>query len=75
MKFDGVAEPVAAYDADIDYQNEHRCAEHEHEVQAEENRTLAPCIGPLLLAWPLSRPRLFRVLHYSATAPRSGERS
>ena len=35
MKFDGVAEPVAAYDADIDYDNEHRCAEHEHEVHAE----------------------------------------
>ena len=31
MKFDGVAEPVAAFDADIDYDNEHRCAEHEHE--------------------------------------------
>jgi hypothetical protein len=36
MKFDGVAEPVAAYDAEIDYDNEHRCTEHEHEVQAEE---------------------------------------
>jgi hypothetical protein len=23
-KFDGVAEPVAAYDADIDYEHEHR---------------------------------------------------
>ena len=36
MKFDGVAEPVAAFDADIDYDNEHRCAEHEHVVRAEE---------------------------------------
>jgi four helix bundle protein len=36
MKFDAVAEPVAGYDADIDYDNEHRCAEHEHEVHAEE---------------------------------------
>jgi four helix bundle protein len=36
MKFDGVAEPVAAYDANIDYDSEHRCAEHEHEDQAEE---------------------------------------
>jgi four helix bundle protein len=34
MKFDGVAEPVAAYGADIDYDNEHRCAEHE--VRGEE---------------------------------------
>jgi hypothetical protein len=35
MKFDCVAEPVAAYDADIDYDIEHRCAEHEHAVQAK----------------------------------------
>ena len=30
MKFGGGAEPGAAYDAEIDYDNEHRCAEHEH---------------------------------------------
>jgi four helix bundle protein len=36
MRFDGVAEQCAAYDAEIDYDNEHRCAEHEHESQAEE---------------------------------------
>ena len=36
MKFEGVAEPGAAYDAEIDYDNEHRCAEHEHESQTEE---------------------------------------
>lgn len=36
MKFDGVAEPVSAYEADIDYDNEHRYVEHEHEVHAEE---------------------------------------
>jgi four helix bundle protein len=30
-QFDGVAEQCAAYDAEIDYDNEHRCAEHEHE--------------------------------------------
>ena len=36
MRFDGVAEQCAAYDAGIDYDNEHRCAEHEHESQAEE---------------------------------------
>ena len=38
MKFDGVAEPVAAYDADIDYDNEHRCAEHEHKAGVQEAR-------------------------------------
>ena len=37
MKFDGVAEPSAAYDAEIDYDNEHRYAEHEHESQTEES--------------------------------------
>jgi hypothetical protein len=36
MRFDGVAEQCAAYDAGIDYDNEHRCAEYEHESQAEE---------------------------------------
>ena len=36
MIFDGVAEPDAEYDTVIDYDNEHRCAEHEHEAQTEE---------------------------------------
>lgn len=36
MKFDGVAEQGAAYDAEIDYDNEHRYAEHEHESRTEE---------------------------------------
>ena len=36
MRFDGVAKQCAAYDAEIDYDNKHRCAEHEHESQAEE---------------------------------------
>ena len=36
MRFGDVAEPCAAYDAEIDYDHEHRCAEHEHEFQAEE---------------------------------------
>jgi len=36
MKFDGVAELVAAYDAEIDCDNEHRYAEHKHEAQTEE---------------------------------------
>jgi four helix bundle protein len=35
-QFDGVAEQCAAYDAQIDYDYEHRCAEHEHESQAAE---------------------------------------
>jgi hypothetical protein len=35
MKFDGVAEPLAAYDAEIDFDNEHRYAEHEHEHEHE----------------------------------------
>jgi len=36
MKFDGVSESGAAYDVEIDYDNEHRYAEHEHESQTEE---------------------------------------
>lgn len=40
MKFDGVAEPNAAYDAAIDYDNEHRGAEHEHESQTKETPEL-----------------------------------
>ncbi len=38
--FDGVAKPGATTDAEIDYDNEHRCAEHEHEAQTAE--TLEP---------------------------------
>ena len=37
MKFDGVAEPNAAYDAAIDYDNEHRGAEHENEKKHEQS--------------------------------------
>jgi hypothetical protein len=36
MKFDGVSAPNAAYDAEIDYDPEHRCAEHEYESQTKE---------------------------------------
>ncbi len=36
MKFDGVVESVAAYYVEIDYDDEHRYAEHEHETQTEE---------------------------------------
>ncbi len=35
-QFDRVAEQFTAYDAGIDYDYEHRCAEHEHESQAAE---------------------------------------
>ena len=36
MKFDGVAESIAVCNAAIDYDYEHRWAEHEHESQTEE---------------------------------------
>ena len=36
MKFDGVAESSATYAAEIDYDYEHRCAEHEHDSRTEE---------------------------------------
>jgi hypothetical protein len=36
MKFGGVAESIAEYNAEIDYDNEHRYAEHERELQTEE---------------------------------------
>ena len=42
MKFDGVAEQCAAYDAEIDYDNEHRCAEHEHEHESQAAETPEP---------------------------------
>ncbi len=35
MKLDGVAEPVVTDEAEIDCDNEHRCAEHEHEHEHE----------------------------------------
>lgn len=31
VQFDGVAEPRATYGAESDYDDEHRCAEHEYE--------------------------------------------
>jgi hypothetical protein len=34
MKFDGVVEAQTEYNAIDDYEHEHRCAEHEHEVKA-----------------------------------------
>ena len=37
MQFDSVAEPCAAYDAEIDCDNEHRCAENEHEISGRRN--------------------------------------
>ncbi|WP_168564959.1 four helix bundle protein [Crateriforma spongiae] len=44
MKFDGVAETSAGYQAGVDYDYEHRFAEHEHEMGAEE--TPEPCRAP-----------------------------
>jgi hypothetical protein len=38
MKLDAVAESSAGYDAEIEYDNEHRCAELEHESQTEETQ-------------------------------------
>ncbi|TWT89579.1 hypothetical protein [Neorhodopirellula pilleata] len=46
MKFDGVAESSAEYDvenAGIDYDNEHRVAEYEHETQNQRNARTMPC--------------------------------
>ena len=34
VKFDGVGESSMEYDAEIDYDNEHRFAEHEHVTQS-----------------------------------------
>ncbi|MBL8811311.1 MAG: hypothetical protein JNM43_14135 [Planctomycetaceae bacterium] len=62
IKFDGVAEPVAAQDAGIDYDhdNEHRCAEHEYEVkhkvresQQNKNRNPGTDVATLALFWSL----------------------
>ncbi len=39
MKSNGVAELGATTDAEIDYDNEHRCAEHEHEHEAQTAET------------------------------------
>ncbi|MCS7471624.1 four helix bundle protein [Stieleria sp. ICT_E10.1] len=42
MKTDTVSEAPARYDADIDYDDEHRFAEHEHEWRAEPEPSRAP---------------------------------
>ncbi len=42
MKFDGVAEPSAGYHAGVDYEHEHRCAEHEHDWHAEPEPSRPP---------------------------------
>ena len=46
MKFDGIAESSAEYDAGVDYEHEHehRFAEHEHGARAEQ--TPEPCRAP-----------------------------
>jgi hypothetical protein len=43
MKCDGVAEPGAEYNAEIDY--EHRCAEYEYEYEYESQTSgTMPCV-------------------------------
>ena len=42
-KFDGVAESQAEYNAIDDYEHEHRCAEHEHDILS-----LRPLLGAFL---------------------------
>ncbi len=39
MQYDGGAESVAAYDAQIDYNDQHRYAEHEHEHESQTEET------------------------------------
>ena len=63
MKFDGVAESSAAYDAAIDYDNEHRCAEHEHEHEHEHESQTEEMLGrvtPTLCVPPKRRPEFDR---------------
>jgi len=50
MKFDGVAESSAAYDAVIDYDYEHRFAEHEHDTQDTPTIATERRIGSVLMA-------------------------
>jgi hypothetical protein len=38
MKFDGVTECNAEYNADVDCDYEHRCAEHEHEPRSKKRQ-------------------------------------
>jgi four helix bundle protein len=40
MKFDGVAEPECEYTSGVDYENEHRDAEHEHDETPEQSDAL-----------------------------------
>jgi len=42
MKFDGVGESGVEHAAEIDYDNEHRVAEHEHETQNQRNARTMP---------------------------------
>ena len=42
MKTNTVSEPCAWYHAEIDYDDDHRFAEHEHEWRAEPEPTRAP---------------------------------
>ncbi len=40
MKADTVSETLAEYDMPVDYEHEHRFAEHEHETEARTNKPL-----------------------------------
>ncbi len=42
MKTDTVSESSTVYDADIDYEHEHRCAEHENDCRGEPAPIRAP---------------------------------
>jgi len=46
MKFDGVAESRAEYNAGIDCDYEHRFAEHEHEHETRTEETPEQCRPP-----------------------------
>ncbi len=51
MQFDSVAEPCAAYDAEIDCDNEHRCAENEHEISGRRNAWTMGCNGAAVVSF------------------------
>ncbi len=36
MKFDGVSDSMVEYNLGVDYEHEHRVAEHEHEEMPEQ---------------------------------------
>jgi hypothetical protein len=54
MKFDGVGESSAEYDADVDY--EHRCAEHDHEHDTQRHARTIHCNRPAVTRFSVERP-------------------